>query len=162
MSFWATRSMTRPISPTEIGFHLLPGAHHLDGKLATAYARSRHGSGNSDFLRARRQQQILLALRDKVDDPAVLANLPTLLDLVSQIVHTNVPLDRLPDIVSVVQNSTAADTRNIVLAPPRFAEPIISPTGERTYEYQLRMDEVAALSIELFGDRSRYASSPSP
>lgn len=153
---------TYQFTPTERGFHLLPGPHHLDGKLATAYARSRHGSGNSDFQRARRQQQILLALRDKADDPGVLANLPAVLDVVSQIVRTNAPLDRLPEIVSVVQNSTGAETRNVVLAPPRYAESIISASGERTFAYQLRMDAVAALSIELFGEQSRYAVSPSP
>ncbi len=40
------------------------GWQHMDGKLALKYARSRHG--NSDFDRARRQQQLLLAIRDKL------------------------------------------------------------------------------------------------
>lgn len=146
--------------PTEVGFHLLPGPHHLDGKLATAYARSRHGRGNSDFQRARRQQQILLALRDRVHDPLVLANLPGLLDAVSQIVRTDAPLDRLPEIVQIVQNSTGSDTRHIVLGPNKYAEPVFTPDGDRTFAYQLKLDAVGALSIELFGDLSRYAHLP--
>jgi LCP family protein required for cell wall assembly len=151
---------TYQFTPTEIGFHLLPGTYHMDGKTATAFARSRHGPGNSDFLRARRQQHLLLALRNKVDDPQVLLNLPALVDAVAQMVRTDAPVDRLPEIVSIIQSSTAADTRNVVLSPPHFAAVILSPTGERTLTYQLTMEAVAELSIELFGNDSRYATVP--
>ena len=95
-------------SPTEIGFHLDPGTHHLDGKYATAFARSRHGS--SDYDRAARQQKVLLALRAKLNDPQTLLNLPNIVDSASQVVRTNAPLDRLPDLVSIAQHSQVADT----------------------------------------------------
>ncbi len=49
------------------------GWQHMDGKLALKYARSRHAG--SDFDRARRQQQIVLAVRDKLARPEVLARL---------------------------------------------------------------------------------------
>ncbi len=49
------------------------GWQHLDGKLALKYARSRHGS--SDFDRARRQQQLLLAIRERVARLEMLAQL---------------------------------------------------------------------------------------
>ena len=48
-----------------IGFHLSAGVHKLNGETALAYARSRLGPGDSDFTRARRQQQLLVALRDR-------------------------------------------------------------------------------------------------
>jgi LCP family protein required for cell wall assembly len=102
---------TYQFSPTETGFYLDAGPHHLDGKLATAYARSRHGPGNSDYERARRQQQILLALRTKFNDPRLMANLPGLLYVLSNIVRTDAPLDRLPDIVSIaLSRSSSART----------------------------------------------------
>jgi len=50
------------------------GLQHMDGETALRYARSRHGS--SDFDRARRQQQILIALAHHVSDPWVWPHLP--------------------------------------------------------------------------------------
>ena len=48
------------------GFELSAGKHKLNGANALAYVRSRQGVGDSDFTRARRQQQVLLALRSKL------------------------------------------------------------------------------------------------
>jgi len=141
-------------SPTEIGFHLDPGTYHLNGKYATAFARSRHGS--SDYDRAARQQKILLALRAKLNDPRVLLNLPNIVDSASQVIRTNAPLDRLPDIVAIAQHSQSADTNRYVLGPPTYAHGVINPLGDRTFQLQLDMNEVANLSVQLFGDLSRY------
>lgn len=142
--------------PTETGFYMEPGNHHLDGETALKYVRSRHGPGNSDFQRARRQQQVLLALRDKVDDPAVVANLPGLIDAASQMVRTNVPLDKLPELVSMLQGSGGAPSETYVLRPPDYAEVIPRSEVGNVYMTRLKMDAVAQLSIELFGDDSRY------
>lgn len=138
------------------GFEMQPGWHHLDGRTALAFVRSRHGPNNSDYQRARRQQQVLLALRERLRDPGVLLNLPALLDYAAQIVRTDVPLDRVPEFVELVQATQGAAVRNIVLGPRRFAE-VIPPEEFAGFATRLRMDEVAALSVELFGDESRYA-----
>ncbi len=47
-------------------FHIDAGLQHMDGKTALKYARSRHDDPLGDFGRARRQQQVMLAIRDKV------------------------------------------------------------------------------------------------
>lgn len=148
-------------TPTETGFYLEAGPHHLDGKIATAYARSRHGPGNSDYLRARRQQQILLALREKVNDPLIIGNVSEVVSAISQIIRTDAPLERLPEIVSIALNTRDASTRHIVLRPPNFAQSVLGASGQPTSMNQLRMETVAALSIELFGPESRYFS-PGP
>lgn len=147
---------TYNVSPTERGFYMEPGPHHLDGATALMYVRSRHGPGNSDFQRARRQQQVIIALRDKIDDPQVLANLPALIVAVSEMVRTDVPLDRLPDLVSLLQRSAAADTKMHTLRPPTYAQVIPQSEIGRVYMTRLKMDAVAQLSIELFGEESRY------
>lgn len=65
-------------------FYLPAGKQHLDGKTALKYARTRHSVGD-DFGRAQRQQQIGLAVRDKV----VSANmLPTLISKGPQLLTT--------------------------------------------------------------------------
>ncbi len=157
-SFSTRRSWTPPTSsrPTETGFFLDAGPHHLDGKLATAYARSRHGPGNSDYERARRQQQILLALRSKLNDPRLFTNLPGLLYVLSNIIRTDAPLDRLPEIVSIALASATAEPTRIVLSPPRYADRAFNSSGEATTATVLNMDAIAELSRELFGSDSRY------
>lgn len=54
-------------------FKLKAGWQHLDGATALKYARTRHGS--SDFFRMRRQQQVVLAMRDKALDSGTLTKL---------------------------------------------------------------------------------------
>jgi LCP family protein required for cell wall assembly len=53
------------------------GAARLDGVTAAMYARSRHG--RSDFSRARRQQAILLGMRQELSKKSSLVRLPALL-----------------------------------------------------------------------------------
>jgi LCP family protein required for cell wall assembly len=48
------------------GFAINPGHYHLDGEAALAYARIRHSAGESDFTRAARQGEIVVAARDQV------------------------------------------------------------------------------------------------
>jgi polyisoprenyl-teichoic acid--peptidoglycan teichoic acid transferase len=73
------------------------GRTHMDGQLALKYARSRHQT--SDFDRAKRQQQVITALRDKVLDlnmlPELLVNAPGLWNRLSVNVKTGLTLDQL-------------------------------------------------------------------
>lgn len=67
--------------------HLLAGPQLLDGPNALRYARSRHDS--NDFGRARRQQEVLAALRARLAQGG-LARIPTIVDKVGTGVQTNV------------------------------------------------------------------------
>lgn len=64
---------------------LKPGEHHLNGKQALAYARTRHnqcpGAGRADHglpdvTRAKHQQQILSAMKDQLVSPGTFLRLP--------------------------------------------------------------------------------------
>jgi len=72
------------------------GMRHLDGDKALAYARTRKTQGG-DVDRAKRQQKVIIAIRDKVLDPA---NFPTLLGKSRQFyeefsagIKTNMPFE---------------------------------------------------------------------
>ena len=73
-------------------FKIPAGTSHLDGKTALYYARARYSS--SDFDRARRQQQILVAIKDKAlslgfwGNPVKIFNL---MDSVAKNVRTDIP-----------------------------------------------------------------------
>jgi len=64
------------------------GPQTMDGKTALAYSRSRHSLQNNegtDFARARRQQRVIIALRDKLLTTESLTNPKTLLGIFSSV-----------------------------------------------------------------------------
>jgi LCP family protein required for cell wall assembly len=141
-----------------IGFFLSAGIHHLDGQTALAYARSRKGLGDNDFTRARRQQQLLVALARKLTDPAMLPRLPALLDAASKTVRTNFPAERLGEMLALGRGIPDDAIQRFVLGPPYAIRP-----ADSIGIYYLKIDftRIAALSIKLFGSDSRYAPQPS-
>ncbi|HDN78871.1 MAG TPA: LytR family transcriptional regulator [Chloroflexi bacterium] len=93
------------------------GWHHMDGELALKYARTRHGS--SDFDRARRQQQVIMAVRDKVLKlnmlPKLLPKLPQLLQNLSDSIQTDMPVEVMMDLVPVVKEIEPQNIRRAVI-----------------------------------------------
>ncbi len=78
-------------------FYIEAGWHHLDGKTALKYARTRATFGG-DFDRAKRQQQVILAIRDRVLDlgllPQLIAKAPQLLQTLGNAVQTDMTLEQ--------------------------------------------------------------------
>ncbi len=79
-------------------FHLEAGQQHLDGETALKYARTRH-SQNGDFDRARRQQQVIMAILEKITNagmlPQLVAKAPELYATVADSVDTDFKLDQI-------------------------------------------------------------------
>jgi LCP family protein required for cell wall assembly len=76
------------------------GVQHMNGKRALAYARCRkesQGCSGGDVGRAERQHKVIMAIRDKVLDPAqfpmLLAQAPQVYEAFSAGVHTNMSLE---------------------------------------------------------------------
>lgn len=77
------------------------GWQHMDGDTALKYARSRHAYGpeGSDFARARRQQKVILALKDKIMSGGTLLDLGRVKELYLTLVNeldTNITLTEVP------------------------------------------------------------------
>jgi anionic cell wall polymer biosynthesis LytR-Cps2A-Psr (LCP) family protein len=76
---------------------LQAGFQHMDGDTAQKYARTRHG--DSDFDRARRQQQVIFAIRDRVLSleslPQLIVQAPSLYGSLSENVYTQLSLDQM-------------------------------------------------------------------
>jgi LCP family protein required for cell wall assembly len=141
---------------SERGFYLSKGDHHLDGRTALAYVRSRQGTGDSDFTRAARQQQLLLALRAKLTDPSMFTKLPSLLDAAADMIRTNFPNDQLSTMLDLARVIGDDSFTRIVLQPPTYSYHPPTNTTNGTYILRLKMDAVAQLSEDLFGTDSRY------
>ena len=85
-----------PLGPGEDNRVIPRGIHRMDGMIALAYARARY-TEDGDVDRARRQQSVMLAIRNKALDPA---NFPSLVAKAPQIyqdlqngIKTNMPFD---------------------------------------------------------------------
>ena len=140
-----------------IGFSLSAGSHHLDGQTALAFARSRKTT--SDFDRARRQQQLLVAIERKMDDPAMIAKLPNLLTAAAKTIRTNFPSNRLGEMLGLGGEIPDDAIAKYVLGPPYSVHPPTTSTGN-IYILKLDMAKVATLSRKIFGADSAYAPPP--
>lgn len=103
----------------ERGYSITAGPHHLDGKDALAYARSRKALGESDFTRQARQQQILVALREQATGGgSLLFQLPALLDAVGDTIRSDIPVDRLPALAAIMEEVGRDDVTSVVIRSP--------------------------------------------
>lgn len=87
------------------------GVQHMDGTLALKYVRSRHATGDqgTDFARSRRQQLVLLALKQKMMQPQLWIQderIEDLLDIYKQSVDTDMTTDQLITIGKFIYNAS--------------------------------------------------------
>jgi LCP family protein required for cell wall assembly len=150
-----------PWGDGRVGVHIDAGQHHFDGATALAYARSRHGS--SDFARAKRQQQLLTAVRQSVLQPSNLQNLPNIITAMSDVVHTDFPPDQFDQLLSLASQVNGAPTGQYVFDFPTWAQHLPrTDTNGRSVQF-LDIDKIAALSRQIYGDKSLYpAGQPVP
>jgi len=100
------------------GFAITAGLHHLNGQQALAYARVRKASGESDFTRAARQQEVISGIRDAIVGGSFLNDPIGLLEAIGQTVQTNVPRGLLPDLAELAGEVGRAQTYRTVVSHP--------------------------------------------
>ncbi len=101
------------------GFIAKKGLQHFNGAEALAYARIRKQAGESDFTRADRQQQILVALKDQVTaGGSIFWELPGLLQAVGDTITTDIPSSRLPDLAAIMDEMRPGAVTRVVLNHP--------------------------------------------
>jgi LCP family protein required for cell wall assembly len=156
-----TVNNTRPINDDTLEFYLEPGIHTLGPEDALRYVRSRHGSGG-DFGRNERQQQVLTALRKEMLKPANLAKLPDIVEALSQVITTDFPPERIDQLLALADTVEEEPSRSWIFKNPQWAKHLPGhKTGGRPLTYPL-MDRIAALSIEIFGEKSLWNGRPVP
>jgi LCP family protein required for cell wall assembly len=94
-------------------FSISRGWHTLDGATALKYARERHNDPEGDFGRAKRQQNILQTVKDKILSAKTLAN-PFALNQLLTTLGDNVRTDIAPeDIPAMLEVAKSIDTRTL-------------------------------------------------
>jgi LCP family protein required for cell wall assembly len=96
--------------------HFLPGPQHLDGASALMYARLRHA--DSDYHRARRQQQVVQAIMQRVREGNVLGQVQMMADLSTALrdnIQTDLSLDQMIGIAWAFRNFAPDQTERYAL-----------------------------------------------
>lgn len=97
---------------------LQSGSQMLDGATALAYARSRDTAGG-DFDRALRQQQVVLAVRNRVLNlrllPTLIEKAPLLYNELSSGVHTNMSLEEMIRLAWLAQQIPAENIKRAAI-----------------------------------------------
>ena len=140
------------------GVYFPAGRNHFDGARALIFARTR--KGDTDWDRAARQQQLVLATMGRVLDRGT-AKLPGLVEVGLRYVRTDLPLDEAAAVFRLLQAADIAGAKGVVLGPPTYARHIAGGT-----DYELKMDVVRALVAKLFapapGSPITQTASPAP
>lgn len=98
--------------------YLPPGPQHLTGVQALEYVRSRHADLVGDFGRSARQQQILTQLKDKLNNPGIIEQLPALANDLAGVVKTDMQLSQVFDLMRFARNIDTNKIQRVTLGPP--------------------------------------------
>jgi LCP family protein required for cell wall assembly len=128
------------------GFSIKAGLHHLNGQQALAYARVRKASGESDFTRAARQQEVISGIRDSIVHGGFLNDPIGLLEAIGQTVETNIPRNLLPDLAELATEVGREQTFRAVVNHPL----VVSGFDVRGSIQVPDVDGIRALAAALF------------
>jgi len=128
------------------GFSISAGWHHLNGQQALAYARVRKASGESDFTRAARQQEVIAGLRDGIVGRGLLGDPVGLLRALGQTIQTNVPRELLPNLADLMSRIDRTRTFRAVID-----HPLVAPGFDERGSIQIpNLPAIRAMAASLF------------
>jgi LCP family protein required for cell wall assembly len=134
------------------------GLQHMDGETALVYSRSRHN--DSVINRARRAQQVLLALRTQALKLDLLPKLPVLVATMRDTVQTDIPLDQRG--LALAQLIAVVDTANIRMAVIDETMVMDYTTASGAMVMLPKWDRIRPLIRELFYTPRPPGPTPTP
>jgi polyisoprenyl-teichoic acid--peptidoglycan teichoic acid transferase len=104
----------------EYGFHgfaINAGNYHLDGQAALAYARIRKSYGESDFTRAARQGEIVVAARDRIMHGGFLSDPAGFIAAMGKLVKTSLDAETLSKYIAFASIKRDHIYRDVITYP---------------------------------------------
>jgi polyisoprenyl-teichoic acid--peptidoglycan teichoic acid transferase len=131
---------------------LIPaGIQHMDGTTALEYARSRHQ--DSDLGRNRRQQQVLLAIKEKaLDIPNTLSKIDQLLGDLRGSIRTDLNSDQILSLAMLAPSISGGNITEASIGTDMVTETILPDTGADVLIPN--WDKIRPLVAQLFGGSS--------
>ncbi|MGI5835214.1 MAG: LCP family protein [Chloroflexota bacterium] len=103
--------------PTEdyevMSIYIPAGVQHMNGTVALQYARSRHSE--NDFGRAKRQQKVLLAIREKALALDVIPKIPSLMGTMKDMIDTDIPPQEMIRLGMMAKDIDADNVHSLVI-----------------------------------------------
>jgi LCP family protein required for cell wall assembly len=96
-----------------------PGCRQLDGRMALAYARSRHQ--DSDYQRMRRQQRVLVALARQVDPVKLATKAAKLLRIARDDLWTTIRRKEIGSLAALAARVDTGRVKRVTFVPPAYA-----------------------------------------
>ena len=96
------------------------GPQHLNGEQALEYVRSRHSDLLGDFGRSARQQSVLLALKKKLNNPAIFGKMDELAADLQGSVLTSLTLGQVLSLANFARGLQSSDFQQYVLGVPTY------------------------------------------
>ena len=94
-------------------FEIKKGFHKMDGATALKYARERHDDPEGDFGRAKRQQQVIQAAKNKIFSTQTFLNpfaVGKMIDTLGDNIRTDITMEEIDSFIKLTKN---LDTQNI-------------------------------------------------
>ncbi|MFH0915744.1 MAG: LCP family protein [bacterium] len=121
-------------------YDILPGERHLDGHEALAFARSR--TGTSDYDRMRRQRCVLMALLHQNGVAELAVKFPAVAKVIRDSLRTDIPIERLPDLIKVRAKLKTDDMLAVGFTPPDYI------TGRNDLGYNILDQELVQATVQ--------------
>jgi LCP family protein required for cell wall assembly len=140
------------------GISLKAGCYVMNGRQALAYARIRKGTltlpdgtveQQNDFKRAARQQDVILALRNKFASSNWIFALPDLLKAVGETVQTDFPRDQAGNLASLLPLIVGPSIQRVVLSLPDYTT--LAPNPQTNYLLVPKRNTIRVEAGRLFG-----------
>lgn len=116
-----------------------PGPQTLNGEQALVYARNRKQLANGDFGRGQHQQEIVMALLDKMKGITKVSSFMDILNTVSNSLDTNLTTKQILSFYNILKDilkrSASAEDSNII----NIQQLYLQGTGEMIYDERMRM-----------------------
>ena len=113
--------ITSPNNPYDYQrVYIPPGPQHLDGQTALAYVRSRHGDLLEDVGRAARQQELLLALKQKLDNSDILTHLDEIATDLQGSVLTSLSIQQVLELANFARGLNSQDVTHLAMGLPDY------------------------------------------
>jgi polyisoprenyl-teichoic acid--peptidoglycan teichoic acid transferase len=107
------------------------GVEHMAGEIALKFVRSRHakGSEGTDFARAKRQEVVISAFKEKVfslNTFLIPGKLMSLYNVFQEIIHTNIKQQEYDDFIKLAREIKDANITNVIFS---YADPYSKKQG---------------------------------
>lgn len=94
----------------ENGHTYSTGLQHMNGEQALEFSRERHSFADGDNVRVKHQQDVLMAMLNKMMSPAVITNYSSVLKAISGCFETNMASSDITDLIKMQINDNASWT----------------------------------------------------